>query len=189
MATMDVRGQVDLSGHGIDATGDVIWNASTPVLYEHAIARREAGSPRAARWSSTPARTRAARRNDKFIVREPASEARIWWDGNRELPEELFDPLREKVTDFLAKQPTLYVVDAFAGADPAHRIAVRVDHDAPVSRALREDDVHRPDARRGGELPAAGARPACSGARGEARGRRHAHRTPSSCCIRRAPKC
>ena len=59
-------------------------------------------------------------------MREPGSEDRIWWDGNSELPEEPFEPLREKVTDFLAKQPTLYVVDAFAGADPAHRIAVRV---------------------------------------------------------------
>ena len=39
----------------------------------------------------------------------------------------------------------LYVVDAFAGADPAHRIAVRVITAQPVPRALREDDVHRPD--------------------------------------------
>ena len=34
--------------------------------------------------------------------------------------------LRDKVTDFLGSRTTLYVVDAFAGADPAHRIAVRV---------------------------------------------------------------
>jgi len=126
MATVNVRGQVDLSGHGIDATGDVIWNATTPVLYEHAIARREArlgeGGPMVVDTGSHTGRSP----NDKFIVREPASEARIWWDGNRELTEEQFDPLREKVTDFLSKQPTLYVVDAFAGADPAHRIAVRV---------------------------------------------------------------
>ena len=126
MATVNVRGQVDLSPHGIDATGDVIWNATTPVLYEHAIARREArladGGPMVVDTGVHTGRSP----NDKFVVREPASEARIWWDGNRELPEEQFDPLREKVTDFLAKQPTLYVVDAFAGADPAHRIAVRV---------------------------------------------------------------
>jgi phosphoenolpyruvate carboxykinase (ATP) len=126
MTTIDVRGQVDLSGHGIDASGEVIWNATTPVLYEHAIARREAriaeGGPMVVDTGNHTGRSP----NDKFIVREPASERRIWWDGNRELPEELFDPLREKVTDFLAKQSALYVVDAFAGADPAHRIAVRV---------------------------------------------------------------
>ena len=38
---------------------------------------------------------------------------------------------------------TLYVVDAFAGADPEHRVGVRVVTSEPVPRALREDDVHR----------------------------------------------
>ena len=126
MTTIDVRGQVDLSVHGIHAHREVIWNATTPVLYEHAIARHEArigeGGPMVVDTGTHTGRSP----NDKFIVREPASEGRIWWDGNRELPEELFEPLREKVTDFLAKQPMLYVVDAFAGADPAQRIAVRV---------------------------------------------------------------
>ena len=110
----------------IDATGDVIWNATTPVLYEHAIARREARLGEGGAMVVDTGSHTGRSPNDKFIVREPASEARIWWDGNRELTEEQFDPLREKVTDFLSKQPTLYVVDAFAGADPAHRIAVRV---------------------------------------------------------------
>ena len=42
MTTMDLRGRVDLSVHGIHHAGPVVWNASTPVLYEHAIARGEA---------------------------------------------------------------------------------------------------------------------------------------------------
>ena len=126
MTTIDVRGHVDLSVHGIDATGDVIWNASTPVLYEHAVARGEARLGEGGAMVVDTGVHTGRSPNDKFIVREPGSEARIWWDGNRELPEEMFDPLRDKVTDFLARQPTLYVVDAFAGADPAHRIAVRV---------------------------------------------------------------
>src|SRR5207244_3477102 len=57
---------------------------------------------------------------------DAGAEERIWSDGNKELPEESFDHLREKVAGFLAAQPALYVVDALAGADPAHRIAVRV---------------------------------------------------------------
>ena len=117
---------MDLSAHGIKATGEVIWNPTTTVLYEHAIARGEArlaeGGPMVVDTGVHTGRSP----NDKFIVREPASEARIWWDGNRELPEESFEPLRDKVTAYLAKQRALYVVDAFAGADPAHRIAVRV---------------------------------------------------------------
>ena len=126
MTTMDLRGRVDLSIHGIHSAGEVVWNASTPVLYEHAVARGEArigeGGPMVVDTGKHTGRSP----QDKFIVREAASEDRIWWEGNKELDEESFDHLRDKVTDFLGKQEMLYVVDAFAGADPEHRIAVRV---------------------------------------------------------------
>jgi len=126
MTTMDVRGRVDLSVHGINPVGVVVWNPSTPVLYEHAIARREArlgeGGPMVVDTGKHTGRSP----QDKFIVREPGSEDRIWWDGNKELPEDGFEHLRDKVTEFLGGRETLYVVDAFAGADPAQRIAVRV---------------------------------------------------------------
>jgi phosphoenolpyruvate carboxykinase (ATP) len=63
---------------------------------------------------------------DKFVVQEPQSEDRIWWGKvNQPLSEEHFEGLREKVVDYLDSQD-IYVVDSFAGADPAHRIAVRV---------------------------------------------------------------
>jgi len=123
---MDVRGGVDLRIHGITPTGQVVANPSTPMLYEHAVLRGEArigeGGPMVVDTGSHTGRSP----KDKFIVREPGSEDRIWWDGNKELDEPSFVHLRDKVADFLSHEPTLYVVDAFAGADPAHRIAVRV---------------------------------------------------------------
>src|SRR4051794_24962661 len=126
MTAMDVRGRVDLSVHGIHSTGNVVWNPSTPMLYEHAVRRGEAriaeGGPMAVDTGKHTGRSP----QDKFIVREPASEDRIWWDGNKELSEESFDRVRDRVTEFLGNEETLYVIDAFAGADPAHRIALRV---------------------------------------------------------------
>ncbi len=126
MTAMDVRGSVDLSVHGIQSTGRVIWDASTPLLYEHAIVRGEAriaaGGPLDVDTGVHTGRSP----QDKFIVREPSSEDRIWWDGNRPFAEDAYDRLRERVTGFLAAEPSLYVVDAFAGADAAHRISVRV---------------------------------------------------------------
>ncbi|HWX08531.1 MAG TPA: phosphoenolpyruvate carboxykinase (ATP) [Gaiellaceae bacterium] len=123
---MDVRGLVDLSAHGIKTTGRLIWDPTTSLLYEHAVARGDAriaeGGPLAVDTGVHTGRSP----QDKFIVREPGSEDRIWWDGNKEFPEDGYDRLRDKVTDFLGAEPSLYVVDAFAGADPAHRIAVRV---------------------------------------------------------------
>ena len=123
---MDVFGPVDLSAHGITPIGAVVSNPSTPMLYEHAVARGEAriaeGGPMAVDTGVHTGRSA----KDKFIVREPASEDRIWWDGNKEIGEASFEHLRDKVTDYLSHEETLYVIDAFAGADPAHRIAVRV---------------------------------------------------------------
>src|SRR5438552_16121213 len=114
---MGVRGRADLSVHGIHPSGEVIWDATPPQLYEHAIVRGEAriaeGGPLVVDTGTHTGRSP----QDKFVVREPESEDRIWWDGNRELAEESFERLRDKVTDFLEREPTLYVVDAFAGAD------------------------------------------------------------------------
>jgi phosphoenolpyruvate carboxykinase (ATP) len=126
MTTIDVRGRSNLSAHGITAAGRVVWNPSVTVLYEQAIARGEArlaaGGPMVVDTGKHTGRSA----QDKFIVREPASEDRIWWDGNKEFAPAAFDRLRDKVTGFLGNEETLYVIDAFAGADPAHRIGVRV---------------------------------------------------------------
>ena len=62
---------------------------------------------------------------DKAVVREPGSEENIWWENNREISQEHFAALKQKVQSYLANKD-LYVVDAYGGADPKHRISVRV---------------------------------------------------------------
>ena len=125
------KARVDLADHGIRATGRVHWQPTTALLYMHALTRGEAqlaeGGPLVVDTGVHTGRSP----KDKFIVREPESEARIWWgDVNAEFSEEHFEALREKVVAYLGKQD-LYVVDAFAGADPAHRVAVRVVTERP----------------------------------------------------------
>jgi phosphoenolpyruvate carboxykinase (ATP) len=116
-----------LSEHGIEATGTVHWNPSTSQLYSDALTRGEGrlaeGGPLAVDTGKHTGRSP----KDKFIVREPGSEDRIWWgDVNAGISEELFEGLREKVTAHIGAGDDLYVIDAFAGADPKQRIAVRV---------------------------------------------------------------
>jgi phosphoenolpyruvate carboxykinase (ATP) len=62
---------------------------------------------------------------DKAVVREPGSEENIWWENNKEISAEKFAALKKKVQDYLTGKD-LYVVDAYGGADPKHRISVRV---------------------------------------------------------------
>jgi len=126
MTTMDVGGAVDLRVHGITPTGRVVANPSTSMLYEDAVRRGEARIAEGGPMVVDTGRHTGRSPRDKFIVREHGSEDRIWWDGNQELTEPSFERLRDKVADYLSHESTLYVIDAFAGADTAHRIAVRV---------------------------------------------------------------
>ncbi len=131
MTTIDVRGRADLSTHGLNPSGRVLWNPTTAMLYEDALRRGEGriaeGGPLAFDTGEHTGRSP----KDKFVVRESSSEERIWWDGNNGLAEENFDKLRDKVVSFLEQQETIYVVDAFAGADQRHGISVRVVTDRP----------------------------------------------------------
>ena len=124
--TQPLRGNLDLAEHGISAAGRVYRNPTTALLYQHALARGEGvlaeGGPLVVDTGVHTGRSPM----DKFIVREPGSEGRIWWGAtNRPLEERQFDALRTKLTTYLGERD-LYVVDAFAGADPAHRITVRI---------------------------------------------------------------
>src|SRR5215211_3844239 len=120
------HGGVDLSEHGLEPRGRVRWNPSTSMLYTHALERHEGRLAEGGPLAVDTGRHTGRSPKDKFVVREPGSAERIWWgDVNAEFAEDAFDRLREKVTAHVAARD-IYVVDAFAGADPKHRIAVRV---------------------------------------------------------------
>ncbi|HEX7626233.1 MAG TPA: phosphoenolpyruvate carboxykinase (ATP) [Gaiellaceae bacterium] len=127
MTMTELPGRVDLSEHGIDASGAVYRNPTTSLLYAHALRRGDGklaeGGPLVVDTGHFTGRSP----KDKFLVDEPSSTDRIWWgDVNQKLAEDRYDGLRDKVTSHLAAADALYVVDAWAGADPAHRIGVRV---------------------------------------------------------------
>ncbi|HYY77454.1 MAG TPA: phosphoenolpyruvate carboxykinase (ATP), partial [Gaiellaceae bacterium] len=115
-----------LEGHGLAPDGRVFWHPTVSLLYSHALV---AGSARLAEGGPLVVDTgRHTGRSpkDKFVVREPGCEERIWWsDVNQEISEESFEGLREKVVSRL-EEGDVYVVDAFVGAAPEHRLAVRV---------------------------------------------------------------
>jgi phosphoenolpyruvate carboxykinase (ATP) len=127
MTTTKLPGPVDLSAHGIDPAGRVYRNPSTSLLYTHALTRGDGrlaeGGPLVVDTGKFTGRSP----KDKFLVDEPSSTDRIWWgEVNQKLAESNFDRLRDKVTSRLGSADALYVVDAWAGADPVHRIGVRV---------------------------------------------------------------
>ena len=125
--TTTVRGGGGLSDHGINPTGRVYWNPTTSLLYTHALVNGEATLAEGGALVVDTGRHTGRSPKDKFVVREPESEDRIWWgDVNTEISEENFARLRDKVTSHLEGQDETYVVDAFAGANPKYRVGVRV---------------------------------------------------------------
>jgi phosphoenolpyruvate carboxykinase (ATP) len=102
------------------------WNLAAPALYENAIRRNEAliaaAGPLACRTGQHTGRSP----NDKFVVREPSSEAEIAWGKvNRPVEPAQFDALHRDILTSLAGKE-LFVLDCFAGADPNYRLPVRV---------------------------------------------------------------
>jgi phosphoenolpyruvate carboxykinase (ATP) len=111
---------------GILQSGTVHWNLSTPTLTEISLNRREgqlaADGPLVARTGHHTGRSP----NDKFVVREPSSEKHVHWgDVNRPLDAASFDALHKDLAAYL-QDKELFVLDAWAGADPAYRLPIRV---------------------------------------------------------------
>src|SRR6476659_7809407 len=124
--TITDRHEDSLAVHGLHAAGRVLRNPTTSQLYTAALERGEAVLGEEGPLVVDTGRFTGRSPKDKFIVREPGSEDRIWWsETNGEISQEHFDGLRAKVVAHL-EHGDVYVIDAFCGADPKHRCAVRV---------------------------------------------------------------
>ncbi len=128
---MAISETTGLEAHGLNPRGSVFSNPTVSMCYSHALAREDGrlaeGGPLVVDTGLHTGRSP----EDRFVVREPDSEDRIaWGDVNSPITEDCFEGLREKVVAQL-ESGDVYVVDAFAGADPAHRLAVRVVTESP----------------------------------------------------------
>jgi len=123
------------SAYGLDKQGlrhlaAQHWNLSVPVLYEHAVRRREgliaAGGAFVARTGAFTGRTP----RDKYVVEEASSKADIWWgDINKPVSEERFESMCRRLSAYYQGRE-LYVQDMYGGADPDYCLKVRVVSDS-----------------------------------------------------------
>jgi len=111
---------------GLSNLRKVYWNLPPEALYEEIVFRGEAklahGGPLVVETGKHTARAA----NDKFVVREPDSEGRIWWGVyNRPFAPEKFDELFGRLQGYVQGRD-LFVQDCFGGADPDYRLPVRI---------------------------------------------------------------
>jgi phosphoenolpyruvate carboxykinase (ATP) len=117
---------IDGNPIGPGFAGEVQWNASAAQLYETAVARGEGcvASGGALAVVTTPHTGRSPA--DKFILRDAAAEKSIWWESAKPIEPHCFARLKEDAFRAAAKLKQIFVQDLYAGADPAHRLSVRV---------------------------------------------------------------
>jgi len=115
-----------LAGLGLQNLETIYWNTPSPCLYERAVRWREG---HLSHMGPLVVRTgyytgRAA--EDKYIVDEPHSHARVWWGPvNKAFAEQRFDALYKRVCRYLEGRQ-IFVQDCLAGADPEFELPVRV---------------------------------------------------------------
>jgi phosphoenolpyruvate carboxykinase (ATP) len=115
-----------LSAHGIRSATTVWWNQSTPALYEHALRRGEGVLAHLGPLVTSTGQFTGRAPNDRFMVRESSTEDQIWWGKiNKPVEPEVYEALRARVISYLQNRE-LFVQDCYSGADPDHRVPLRV---------------------------------------------------------------
>ncbi len=102
-------------------------NLSSAELVERALADGEGQlAANGALVCSTGERTGRSPK-DKYLEDTADIHEKIWWGGvNRPVTQEQFDLAERIAVDHLNSVDKLYVFEGFAGADPQHRLGVRV---------------------------------------------------------------
>ncbi|HEV7264359.1 MAG TPA: phosphoenolpyruvate carboxykinase [Falsiroseomonas sp.] len=116
-----------LSGTGVTGPAEVHANLTAPGLYAHALQRGEGRLSEDGAFMAVTGQHTGRSVQDKFVVDDPEVHDAVWWGKiNRPMPPAKFAGLTAKVRSWLGQKPQLFTQDLYAGADPAHRIRVRL---------------------------------------------------------------
>ena len=126
--------------------GTVLANLSTAELYERAIRDAEgtlaADGPLVVLTGTHTGRSP----QDKFVVREPWSQDKVWWgEVNHEISEAHYDRLRARLMGYVADR-SLYAQDMYIGAHEAHRRSLRVYTETAWASIFARNLFRRPSA-------------------------------------------
>ncbi|OLS24532.1 MAG: Phosphoenolpyruvate carboxykinase [ATP] [Candidatus Heimdallarchaeota archaeon LC_3] len=118
--------EYDLSNHGITNTRTIYWNLSQSSLYEEVMFRQEGKLAYMGPLIVKTGKHTARAAGDKFVVKEPENEDKIWWgEYNRPMPESKFNALVNRIQAYLQNRD-VFVFDGIVGADPNYSMPIRI---------------------------------------------------------------
>ena len=144
MATGRVNPKMRLEDQGLKGLGAVHYNLPEPALIEAALTRGEGRLGRGGTLLVETGKFTGRSPKDKHVVRTPSIEDAIWWDNNAEMSPDGFEALYQDMTAHM-KGKDWFVQDLVGGADPAHRIGVRVVTELAWHSLFIRHLLRRPD--------------------------------------------
>lgn len=121
-----LKSDYGLENHGPTNLRVAYWNLPTEALYEEITFRKEAKIARQGPIVANTGKHTARSANDKFVVKEPTTEEKIWWGQyNRPMSPDKFNDLYNRLQGFLQGRD-VFVQDCYAGADPNYRMPIRM---------------------------------------------------------------
>jgi len=134
-----------LEDQGITGVAAAHYNLIEPQLMEAAIRRGEGHIGLGGTLLVTTGAKTGRSPRDKFVVRTPAVADSVWWENNPPMDPEAFERLHADMLAHLRGRE-LFVQDLYAGADPAHRLDVRLVNELAWHGLFIRHLLRRPEA-------------------------------------------
>ncbi|MEM6678026.1 MAG: phosphoenolpyruvate carboxykinase [Pseudomonadota bacterium] len=144
MRTGTVNPTCRVEDMGLEGLASVHYNLTDPALVEAAVARGEAKLGIGGTLLVETGKHTGRSPKDKFVVREHSVEADVWWDNNKPMTPAHFEALYQDMRAHM-KGRDYFVQDLFAGADPAHRLNVRMINELAWHNLFIRHLLRRPE--------------------------------------------
>ncbi len=120
-----VNPTMKLEDQGITGLGNVYYNLIEPALVQESLKAGESTLGNGGALLVSTGKHTGRSPKDKFVVATPDVKDTIWWENNPPMDADKFDVLYEDMLEHM-KGKDYYVQDLFGGADPVHRLDVRM---------------------------------------------------------------
>jgi phosphoenolpyruvate carboxykinase (ATP) len=144
MTSGRVNPSCTLDTQGITGLGQVSYNDIEATLVHAAVTRGEGRLGLGGAFLCATGQFTGRSPKDKFVVRTPSVEDTIWWDNNAPMTPDAYARLK---SDMLAHMQgrDFFVQDLYAGADPVHRLDVRLVTELAWHGLFIRHMLRRPD--------------------------------------------
>ena len=134
----------NLNAIGLKNISKVFWNLSVEELTQHTLDRGMGKLTNTGALAVNTGKFTGRSPKDKFTVKDAITENTVdWSDINIAISPEHFEKLLSGIIDYLEGKE-LYVRDAYACADPKHRLNIRVINEYPWANLFCNDLFLRP---------------------------------------------